>query len=342
MDSIQEIAISKIADILSNTKLIVPQVDIWKKIFNNAGLNDLFEERKSQFTTRIETYGYREDERYLYHNDRCYNGLWESFSELYYDFRSFTRLLNSIADKLSIDNIFIENVGHLIKKKKPFIKDIYIDQYINTINKDEKNILLKEYPSKDFRALRTNINMLGLDFAFNEDILSVIPFTAPIEDMNLDINIVYQWLVSKYPIVAESYENAKKAYGTGDPVGCLTHCRNIITGIFSYKKDDQTEWVKGLQKGCSKDKNIQFIGAPKNIPSFKYDSHSTDIKKKYRYPRFNTIYQLYIYTCDLGAHINEANLVDGSLDSEDTDMFDAYLGLRMTEDILIWLYQTGY
>ena len=48
MDSIQEIAISKIADILSSSNLIVPQVDIWKRIFNNAGLNDLFNERKPQ------------------------------------------------------------------------------------------------------------------------------------------------------------------------------------------------------------------------------------------------------------------------------------------------------
>lgn len=341
MDNIQEVAISKIADILSSTKLIVPQVDIWKKIFNNAGLNELFEERKQQFTIKVVTYGYRPDERNLYHNDCCYNGIWESFSGLYNDFDSFTRLLNSIANKISINNIFVDNIEYLIKKKKTSIKDIYIDEYINSISIDEKNTLLKEYPSKDFHALRINMNILGLDFAFNEDTLSVVPFTTSIIEENHDNGIVYQWLVSKYSNVAESYENAKKAYGNGDPVGCLTHCRNIVTGIFSYKKDSQSEWVKGLQSACAKDKNILSIMSPKNIPNFKYDSHSLDINKKYHYPRFNTIYQLYVYTCDLGAHINEGNLVDGTVDSEDTDMFDAYMGLRMTEDVLIWLYQNG-
>ena len=43
MDNIQKIAISKIADILSSSNLIIPQIDIWRKIFNNAGLSDLYE-----------------------------------------------------------------------------------------------------------------------------------------------------------------------------------------------------------------------------------------------------------------------------------------------------------
>ena len=84
MDNIREIALSKIADILSSSNLIVPQVDIWKKIFNNAGLSDYYENRSPQFTTKIETYGYRDDERNLYHNEKCYNGLYETFKELEY------------------------------------------------------------------------------------------------------------------------------------------------------------------------------------------------------------------------------------------------------------------
>ena len=40
----------------------------------------------------------------------------------------------------------------------------------------------------------------------------------------------------KYFNVYESYEAARKAFANGDAVGCITHCRNIITGIFSYKR----------------------------------------------------------------------------------------------------------
>ena len=54
MDKGQEIAISRIADILSSSNLVIPSVDIWKKIFNNAGLSDLYETRSPQFTTRVE------------------------------------------------------------------------------------------------------------------------------------------------------------------------------------------------------------------------------------------------------------------------------------------------
>lgn len=36
MDSINKIAISKIADVLSNGTLIYPKYDIWKTVFNNS------------------------------------------------------------------------------------------------------------------------------------------------------------------------------------------------------------------------------------------------------------------------------------------------------------------
>ena len=67
MDKGQEIAISRIADILSSSNLIIPSVDIWKKIFNNAGLSDLFENRSPQFAIRVESYGFRPDEKNYYH-----------------------------------------------------------------------------------------------------------------------------------------------------------------------------------------------------------------------------------------------------------------------------------
>ena len=76
MDNIQKIAISKIADILSSSNLIIPQIDIWRKIFNNAGLSDLYENRLPQFTTRVEPYGYNPNENaitaYMILSMNCY------------------------------------------------------------------------------------------------------------------------------------------------------------------------------------------------------------------------------------------------------------------------------
>lgn len=49
-------ALSKIVDILSSSNLINTKVDIWKKIFYNAGLFDEYEEKSFEFETQVERY----------------------------------------------------------------------------------------------------------------------------------------------------------------------------------------------------------------------------------------------------------------------------------------------
>jgi hypothetical protein len=132
-----------------------------------------------------------------------------------------------------------------------------------------------------------------------------------------------------------------KAYSAGDELGCIAHCRNIITGIFTYRKEEQRKWVDGLQKVCSKDKNIMNVTAGK-IGELKYNANSTENDMRYQYPRFNLIYKLYSYTCALGAHKNEGNVNEAGVDYEETTLEDAFLALRMTEDVLIWLYKTDH
>lgn len=151
----------------------------------------------------------------------------------------------------------------------------------------------------------------------------------------------YKVLENKYPNVAESYLAARKAYANGDGTGCIGHCRNVITGIFTYKKESDREWYSGLQKICHADKNISEIDRPKDIPGIKYNAHGPDKKNKYQYPRFNFINKLYVFTCDLGAHINEGYTENGEVDLEEASIEDALWSLRATEDMLIWIYQTG-
>ena len=47
----------------------------------------------------------------------------------------------------------------------------------------------------------------------------------------------------------------------------------------------------------------------------------------------------YSFTCALGAHKNEGNMTISGVDHEETDIEDALLALRMTEDTLIWFYK---
>lgn len=340
MDTVQEIAISKIADILSNTKLILPEVDIWKKIFNNAGLSALYENKKIQFKVKVVEYGYGPDDRNLYHNEKCYYALYESFKELLYEQEGLIKLLDGIVRKLSIYQVFMEDVEKVIKKDTPKIRDLYIDDYLKVISTEEMNQLLNKYTSKNFQQLRANVNILQLDIQYGEDGICIMPFTGSLRTSTFDNNVIMQWLSVKYDKIAESYSDAMKAYSMEDEVACITHCRNIITGIFTYKKDEQTKWVDGLQKVCNKDKNIMNVLANK-VGTYNYNANATDVNARYQYPRFNLIYKLYSYTCSLGAHINEGVVNEAGVDFEEVSMEDAFLALRMTEDLLIWLYQTN-
>ena len=117
-------------------------------------------------------------------------------------------------------------------------------------------------------------------------------------------------------------------------------CRNIITGIFSSQKSEQRKWLDGLKKICHKDKNINNVQANK-IAEMKYNENSNEASERYQYPRFNFINKLYVFTCDLGAHINEGYTENGEVDLEEASIEDALWSLRATEDMLIWIYQTG-
>ena len=58
-------------------------------------------------------------------------------------------------------------------------------------------------------------------------------------------------------------------------------------------------------------------------------------------PHSNPILQKKPLLCALGAHINEGNIVGSDIELEEVSLEDAFLALRMTEDMLIWLYQTA-
>lgn len=342
MEKIETAALSKIADIISNSIIgpIIPEEDIWKKIFYNAEQGELFEEREPQFKIIIERYGWGRDERNLYFNDMTYNAIFESFKELEYRFDDLVKLLNCMAEKMVLYRVIESDIEEL-QREYPRIKNKGFEDFFFDITNDKKNMIINQYATKNFKLLKNNLNSLGLEIFWDEDRFCVVPFTRRSIESAVDLNVINQWLRSRYENVCDSYVAARKAFSNGDGVGCITHCRNVITGILSYKKDEGREWYNGLQKVCHKDKNILTLTNAKAIPNIKYDVHSADIKQRYKYPRFNLINKLYIFTCDLGAHINEGNVVDSSVDSEVATMEDALFALRMTEDMLIWLYQTG-
>jgi plasmid segregation protein ParM len=246
------------------------------------------------------------------------------------------KMINCILNEANMYTIFKESCKSKLKYR--YRNDIQEGIKHNT--HIENNELLYTYQSDDFKILRDNINILGLEICFNSECvykLIVVPYEYT--KKNEEKNLISQWLEESYPEISKSYVDAIKAYSNGDSVGTLTHCRNVITGIFTYDKIDRTKWYTGLQKACINDKNINMISKPASISSWSNNNvHDEKPEKRYNYPRFKTIVQVYSFLSDLGPHINEAPLKDGEPDYESTNSADALWGLRMTEDILIWIY----
>ena len=186
-----------------------------------------------------------------------------------------------------------------------------------------------------------NLHLMGLEVCFDDKSnLTVLPFADSIRESTFDKSILMAWLQNSFANISETYSNAVKAYSNGDSVACITHCRNIITGIFSTQKDPQRKWMDGLLKVCANDKNIN--NAPLNkLHTYVYNANADDVNQRYQYPRYNLIYRLYAFSCALGAHINEGNATTVGVDFEIVTAEDALMCLRMTEDLLIWLYQSN-
>ena len=197
-----------------------------------------------------------------------------------------------------------------------------------------------KYPSKDLIIFKSNLNLLMLDASFNHSSELRISNLSINENEHLERSNMIQWLEDNYPNILNSYESANKMCSEGNPAECLSSCRNVITGIFTYEKTEGTKWYTGLKSACNRDKNIVNITSPSQISSWKNNStHDQDKNKRYNYPRFKTISQIYSFLSDLGPHKDEANINNGSVDYETPTLEDAFWGLRMTESILIWLYQ---
>lgn len=141
MEKIEIAALSKIADILSNNGIspIYPEEDIWKKIFYNAEQGELFEEKSSQLKIKVERYGYGDEERNLYHNEKTYNALLETFEELADDKEKLVKLLNSISNKISLYRVLIPDYENKLRHDYPKSKGKYLEDYFNTIEYEVKN-----------------------------------------------------------------------------------------------------------------------------------------------------------------------------------------------------------
>ena len=337
MDNINKIALSRIADIVTRGNLIIPELDGFKRIFYNSGLSEYYEEHRHKLKEMKKEENW---EVCYYMNDRSYSGLLDIFYVITDDSTLFIKLVNSILERISIYRIFNDEIDKIISRNS-YSQYVDVKEYLSKKGSTKANEFLKDFASKDFKELRTNFNLLALDISFTDELnLSISSLTLREEDETAYKSGMLNWLEKNYTNVFSSYENAVKMCSQGNRAECLSDCRNVLTGIFTYHKEERTKWYTGLKLACKDDKNINNVSSSNNILLWKNgDANNVNPNKRYNYPRFKTISQIYSFLSDLGPHKDEANIVDGIVDFENPTLEDAFWGLRLTESILIWLYQ---
>lgn len=340
MDTIEDISLSKIATIISNRTIIrTTNNSKWDRVLSNAGQSELF----NIYEYALTPYSFN------YNNGREYKNDNVRFSEFYSAIKiilktvynhgenpeAFTKLIGSIIEEIDIMDVLNEDLQESLGRKTRYnnpLEDILKD---HTDDKCLENIQSKA--KKEYHELVHNLHILNMDIGYSDYRLVLKPFTQQgAVELNRNPTLLMDWLETEYPAVALSYKEALENYIKGSSVSCISTCRNIIVGIFDDSKDDDTKWLKGLQK-LSTDRYIENVKVPQHIVNDSANKQLGIQNVKFKFSRFLTIYQLYSLSSDLGPHINEGPKIDGVLYLEQATMNDALWILRMTEDLLIWI-----
>lgn len=340
MDSIEEITLSKMAAILAKEEIFkIYDNSTWERILSIAGQSKLFNQFEEELTPYI------------------YNGTWKNpnlqFNEYY---TAINRILKTLyIERKSIEELYVL-LDSIVKdfELRLILSDSYIDELYGIFGND-MNELKRELAEKssenaikfildnaksDLLNFQKCLHILNLDLTYENNSLGVKPFNfqGSLELERKD-SILLDWLKVEKPTISDLYVEALENYIAGNSVSCISICRNIIIGICEGDKDDETKWLKGLQK-ISTDTYIQHVQVPKNIIDNSANRNLGINNGGFNFARFKLIYYLYSLTSDLGAHTSEGPKIDGVVYTEVTTLEDALWILRMTEDFLLWYKQT--
>lgn len=340
MDTIEEITLSKIAAILTRDDIFkIYDNSTWERILSIAGQSKLF----NRFEEELRPYIYKGTWKNPNPQfDECYTAINRILKTLYIERKSKEELyllIDSIVKEFELRHILLESYidevyesfGYHAEEIQRELADKSPEIAINFILGNAKSDLL------DFRKC---LHILNLDLTYEKNKLGIKPFNfqGALELERKD-SILLEWLKVKNPIIADLYIEALENYIAGNSVSCISICRNIIVGICEGDKEDETKWLKGLQK-ISTDTYIQHVQVPKNIIDNSANRALGINNGGFNFARFKLIYYLYSLSSDLGSHTSEGPKIDGVVHTEVTSLEDALWILRMTEDFLLWYKQT--
>ncbi|MGL5316551.1 MAG: hypothetical protein ACRC92_25060 [Peptostreptococcaceae bacterium] len=340
MDSLEKIALSKIATVIANKSFLkVGSNSVWERILSNTGYENLYEEYSKYLNPYTYNGPFENDNNFF---KDYYIGIKEIFNKLYdngNNVKGLLFLLKSIIKEINIEFI-VEDRDSVLEEVSTYGKKYYsIEEYLKTLSENDINMFLEKNQSLDFKEFINSLKILNLDLEIvreKNSIKILLERFAGTLELEKEKSKLSEWLNNLNPDFRRVYEQALENYISGNAIATITSCRNLIIGLFNLAKDDKTKWLMGLKK-VSTDKNIDLIINPQEILNKPLSSGWNEVK----YPRFKTIYAVYSMASDLGDHSLEGPKIDGEMYLEDIKLYDAHLVLRMTEDILIWVMESG-
>ena len=199
----------------------------------------------------------------------------------------------------------------------------------------------------DFNRLCQLYNLMGLQIVSTEidEYSSKFEVKPYLNEGNHIIQSfgMEQWLKNKYQDVYASYESALNSFERGDMGAAIESCRTALTGIFSKYKGvpfQNARWMLGMATITGDFTGTQPADAFEMTPiknaieaMGKRDiADFFDENLEGSYKKTKAIYSIYSMLSDYGTHRLEGT-------AEVARNEDALMMIRMTTDILVWIYQ---
>lgn len=297
----QEIILAKICAILDKPYFIIKRNGEFKKYLKCCGLGNYYSDNEDYF----EPY--------------WYNGTWENNRSEYNIF-------------VGLDNVFTSLLKDgETKKLSPFIVELGKNINPAIIFKANDNDSYKSW----FEQLQNLYQLLGYELIMQEEQFDVIPWSGN-KDKVADLYGLEQWLLTKYPEIYDSYEGDIDSYASGNYGTCIEACRTTLTGLFSkYKGTDSfAKWFRGAADVSGELENSNITDIKNHLDALGKNELADFFEENAggSYKKTRAIYSIYSMLSDYGTHRQEGTVEVPSKE-------DSLMMLRMTEDIMIWIFQ---
>lgn len=301
----KEILLSKITAILSDNRFIPRNNSSLKKSLKCCGLASLYNTN----SVYLEPYSYN------YYNGRTYENPQPEY-DLF----------------IGLDNIFTElysnnNIDTIIELLTEITKNF--NQNLSAFIYEDKSL------RKRFNELNNLYMLLGLYINIDDESITVTHYSSNNSLKTTTLFGLEEWLYNNYSDVYDSYTSAISSFTTGHYGTCIEACRTTLVGLFSKHKGTEgfAKWLRGISNLAGELDNNTLVELNNEIAKLSKSDLAEffNENKNGKFTKTKAIYTIYSMMSDYGTHRNEGTV-------ETPTHEDSLMMLRMTDDILLWIY----